>query len=323
MPDYGRKIIYLSDMEYGNKTGSAGFVKAQSGDGRLILDMHVSGTTGMPDQYYPVLAEYSAGAIYPLGRIFLRAGKGEWKESFDAENMGENGVSFSGLRKLYVELSEKRKIQGSFAGFPDTERKDTGPESAVKGKALREDTAEGNAVKEDKADRNRTEKNAAKEWRKESKMEAPPQEERKNPPELKAGSMEDRPGPEKADGPEADRIILNDKWQQLKRLYPVMHPYEDDREYISIQPKDFVIMTGDCQHLANNSFLLHGFYNYRYLILGKEKGQEGESFYLGVPGVYYEREKMVALMFGFEAFECPGGRSEPGIFGYYLRRVCI
>ena len=32
--------------------------------------------------------------------------------------------------------------------------------------------------------------------------------------------------------------------------------YEDEREYISIQPRDFVIMTSDYQHLANNSFLL-------------------------------------------------------------------
>lgn len=157
-----------------------------------------------------------------------------------------------------------------------------------------------------------------------------------------------------------EEMILNDKWEQLRRMYPIVHPYEDEREYISIQPKDFVVMTGDYQHLANNSFLLHGFYNYRHIVLGKElrdekpgnipedgknrgidrgqknvidkkkdeiNGSEGETvredFYLGVPGVYYEREKMVALMFGFEAFECCGGKAESGKFGYYLRRVKI
>ena len=121
-----------------------------------------------------------------------------------------------------------------------------------------------------------------------------------------------------------DEMILNDKWEQLCQMYPVVHPYEDDRKYISIQPKDFVVMTGDYQHLANNSFLLHGFYNYRHIILGREpSNQTGGDFFLGVPGVYYEREKMVALMFGFEAFECCGGKAEPGKFGYYLRRVKI
>ena len=115
-------------------------------------------------------------------------------------------------------------------------------------------------------------------------------------------------------------VILNDKWEQLKQIYSVVHPYKDERQYIAIQPKDFVIMTGDYQHLANNSFLLHGFYNYRHIVLGRETDN---NFYLGVPGVYYEREKMVALMFGFEAFECDGGRAEAGKFGYYLRKVKI
>ncbi len=138
-------------------------------------------------------------------------------------------------------------------------------------------------------------------------------------PELKAGSME------AAETIHMDSAILSDKWQQLMQVYPVVHPYEDERQYVSIEPKDFVIMSGDYQHLANNSFLLHGFYNYRHIILGKEKDatDPSGSFYLGVPGVYYEREKMVALMFGFEAFECRGGKAEPGKFGYYLRKVKI
>lgn len=110
--------------------------------------------------------------------------------------------------------------------------------------------------------------------------------------------------------------ISEDKWEQLLTTYEKIHPYGDERIYIKLEPKDFVILRANYQHLVNNSFLLHGFYNYRYLILGKEK-----DFYLGVPGVFYEREKMVALMFGFEAFECEGGAAEEGRFGYYLRKV--
>lgn len=131
-------------------------------------------------------------------------------------------------------------------------------------------------------------------------------------------------------------VILNDKWEQLCRIYTRLHPYEDERVYISIQPRDFVILTGNYQYLANNSFLLHGYYNYQYLILGRERQdhgrmedqeevgeEEGDCFYLGVPGVYYEREKAVARMFGFEAFECAGGCPATGKFGYYLKRVSI
>ncbi len=121
--------------------------------------------------------------------------------------------------------------------------------------------------------------------------------------------------------------LKEDKWEQILDTYDQIHPYGDDRVYVKIAPKDFIILSGNCQHLVNNSFLLHGFYNYRYVILGRGENSLRESspaereYFLGVPGAFYEREKMVALMFGFEAFECEGGDPKPGDFGYYLRKV--
>ncbi|MDE6406679.1 MAG: hypothetical protein K2M20_13620 [Lachnospiraceae bacterium] len=119
----------------------------------------------------------------------------------------------------------------------------------------------------------------------------------------------------------ADAFVIEglkeDKWEQILDTYDNIHPYGDGRVYVKLEPKDFIILSGKYQHLVNNSFLLHGFYNYRHVILGKE----GEGYYLGVPGVFYEREKMVALMFGFEAFECESGEAKAGEFGYYLRKV--
>lgn len=117
--------------------------------------------------------------------------------------------------------------------------------------------------------------------------------------------------------------LSDDKWEQLRKNYPQIHPFGDERTFISIELKDFVILRAKYQKLVNNSFLLHGFYNYRYLILGPDMelgGGEGNCFYVGVPGTYFEREKMVAVMFGFEGFECEGAVTV-GKFGYYLRRV--
>lgn len=116
---------------------------------------------------------------------------------------------------------------------------------------------------------------------------------------------------------------LEDKWTRLQRSYKTVHPFGDDRTFLSVELRDFHLLTAPYQRLANNSFLLHGFYNYRHLILGPDKelgGSSGICFYLGVPGAYFEREKMVAVMFGFEGFEC-GGAVENGKFGYYMRRV--
>ena len=84
-----------------------------------------------------------------------------------------------------------------------------------------------------------------------------------------------------------------------------------------------MVLTREYQPLANNSFLLHGFYNYHHVILGKIEEQGQESIYLGVPGVYHEREKVVAVMFGFDSFECAREPAETGTFGYYMKQVEI
>lgn len=110
------------------------------------------------------------------------------------------------------------------------------------------------------------------------------------------------------------------KWEQLSSIYPHIHPFRDAREFLSVGPEDFVVLREHCYQMTHNSFLLHGYYNYRHLLLMRqEKATSGQTrYYIGVPGNFYEREKQVARMFGFESFE---GSREPawdGDFGYYL-----
>lgn len=117
--------------------------------------------------------------------------------------------------------------------------------------------------------------------------------------------------------------ISPNKWEQLNRIYPKIQPFGDVREYLSISPCDFVILSEHYQEMVQNSFLLHGYYNYGHLILTKIKEGIDDNYYLGVPGVYYEREKQAALLFGFEGFEGDGNAVQDGSFGYYMKRVEI
>ena len=119
------------------------------------------------------------------------------------------------------------------------------------------------------------------------------------------------------------------KWEQIKNTYPNIHLFGDDAEVVLIKPKDLVVLTEQYQNLISNSFLLHGYYNYRQLLLLKWNG-EGPKYYVGVPGNFHDREKNVAIMFGFESFE--NGESSRrdgqregylGSFGYYLKQVEI
>lgn len=111
------------------------------------------------------------------------------------------------------------------------------------------------------------------------------------------------------------------KWEQLSSIYPHIHPFRDAREFLSVGPEDFVVLRERCYQMTHNSFLLHGYYNYRHLLLMRQEVSGEVKYYIGVPGNFYEREKQVARMFGFESFE---GAKEPaweGDFGYYLISV--
>ncbi len=141
--------------------------------------------------------------------------------------------------------------------------------------------------------------------------------------ETKSGLPEGKTGREGEDVLPSRDELYEDKWEQLQHIYRTVHPFGDDRAFLSIAPKDFIILEKEFQKMVHNSFLLHGYYNYRHIILGKISQGGDEAFYLGVPGVYYDREKMAAEMFGFEAFEGKHAPAKQGSFGYYMKRVRI
>ena len=72
-------------------------------------------------------------------------------------------------------------------------------------------------------------------------------------------------------------------------------------------------------YLCNNSFLLHGFFAYHYLVIKQVEKDGIKKLYLGVPGVYERPEKAMALLFGFPEFDAKNSNQpEPiGEFGYW------
>ena len=56
-------------------------------------------------------------------------------------------------------------------------------------------------------------------------------------------------------------------------------------------------------HFTTNSFLVHGFWNYGYLVLKKDVAEDKEILSLGVPGVFEKPEAVMAIYFGFPSFE--------------------
>lgn len=94
-------------------------------------------------------------------------------------------------------------------------------------------------------------------------------------------------------------------WNRLRATYPKVTAFEcaDGCEILVIKPQDIGLLPRENWVYGNNSFLLHGYYNYRYLILAR-LGKPGERgrYILGVPGHYGNNEKYMAAMFGFDRF---------------------
>nr|WP_313155565.1 DUF6128 domain-containing protein [Lacrimispora sp.] len=114
-------------------------------------------------------------------------------------------------------------------------------------------------------------------------------------------------------------------WEKLKREHTriLAFDYEDGCEILTIKPQDIGILPRDAWVYGNNSFLLHGYYNYRYLILAKLLNPSGQPRYLlGIPGHYYSNERYMASMFGFPNFVLSKEQPmEDGRFGFWYTDV--
>ncbi|MEG0972018.1 MAG: DUF6128 domain-containing protein [Lachnospiraceae bacterium] len=71
-------------------------------------------------------------------------------------------------------------------------------------------------------------------------------------------------------------------------------------------------------YLGNNNFLLHGFFQYGYLLYGES--QDETIHLVGVPGVFQNQENVAASIFGFPEF-LPEKKNQQltGQFGYWYR----
>ncbi|MFR1833810.1 MAG: DUF6128 domain-containing protein [Lachnospiraceae bacterium] len=114
-------------------------------------------------------------------------------------------------------------------------------------------------------------------------------------------------------------------WARFEKAYPKIQAFDSEHGCVilAIKPQDIGLLPREIWVYGNNSFLLHGYYNYRYLILARLENPRGTPRYLlGVPGHYYSNEKYMASMFGFPHFVLSKKQpSGDGRFGYWYTDI--
>ncbi|MHB8128242.1 MAG: DUF6128 domain-containing protein [Mobilitalea sp.] len=127
-------------------------------------------------------------------------------------------------------------------------------------------------------------------------------------------------------GKEAEDLPDPPTARQFFENYPRIYPFEDSEITlcVKIEPKDIGLLPKEIWVLSNNSFLMHGFYCYHHLIFAKMKDRFGCRYVLGIPGIYHNREKFMARMFGFESFKSIRKRElRQGDFGYWYLPIAL
>lgn len=170
---------------------------------------------------------------------------------------------------------------------------------------LREDAADTNV---DKIEEQELVVTATESKRKEDKQERVEQQREEQQRKLQSRT-----------GGEDRNHQIDREWELIRSSCHKVETCKQLGEVYRVNKGNFAVLPESMKHILQNSFLVHGLMNYGYLLLFRVD-EKVRQFGVGVPGVYYEKEKLVAEMFGFPQFWCDG-KSDNGKFGYYLRIV--
>ena len=114
-----------------------------------------------------------------------------------------------------------------------------------------------------------------------------------------------------------------DPFQKLFVRADYIDAFDDDYFYdcIEVSPEKLKCLNQNEIDIAGNSFLLHGYYNFRHILFGRVRDNlDNTKYFIGVPGMYCNRERYMASMFGFNNFK-KSHRSDYAnpYFGYWYQ----
>ena len=116
-----------------------------------------------------------------------------------------------------------------------------------------------------------------------------------------------------------------DPFEKLFVRADYIDAFDDDYFYdcIEVSPEKLKCLNQNEIDIAGNSFLLHVYYNFRHILFGRVRDNlDNTKYFIGVPGMYCNRERYMASMFGFNNFK-KSHRSDYAnpYFGYWYQEI--
>jgi len=271
MAEFKKWISYLYAYSGEIKGNNVGFARVEVRDGRCRLDIRIKGAYGCDDEGMDVglyIRCQGRPKRISVGSMKIREGCGEYEEETGASDLFGKKISWEEWGGFWLTSPGKDTVY--LASWEKT------------GLDAREFL--GNA--KEKSSRQQEVSHETKENEIKTKKE----------PVEYATACQTCPHATKMPGEPS-------LWDSMTRYYPKIWPQWQQRgvEMLQIRPEDIRYLPRRLWYYGNNSFLLHGYYQYKHLMLGRMTDEEN-CYLLGVPGRRDARESYSAGMFGFHHF---------------------
>ena len=281
-----RFVTYLYEYDRTIRGRNVGFIRNDIRNDRCLMDIHIRGLERIKEKapIYLIVRDGECVGI-PAGEIVISQGIGNAFLELPGNHIGKTNYNSGDIQAVIVRYGNGKMLLGSYVQHPAS------------------DLLSGTFTK----------------WEAQAIPESPEPD-----PDAARGENDDsgsiRPVSEIPRG-------QNDDFDSIRPVSEISRGQNDDFDsirpdalsqqsteahaeeklcpptYKRIAITDIRSLPSRNWHLCSNSFLVHGFFCYHYLVLKTVNAPDGTQIYLGVSGIYASQERMMALLFGFNDFE--------------------
>lgn len=324
--DYQRLVSYIYSYPEGVKGRNVGFAKALVHQGQFKLSISLRGVkTDSPEMFGIYMMVTDSGyRLIKLGECLVKMGQMEYSGVFNPDNINDTGYSFRDICGLAVAMEDAR-YDCMLSMWKD---EDVTPDMLVFSGMDAKKQAEAEIVIKERM-RQSDEEEKRQETAESSVVRQEMAAESVTMPEnIKAdGAAAKIPAETQHLQQKAHRAnaTQTDPFEKLFVRADYIDAFDDDYFYdcIEVSPEKLKCLNQNEIDIAGNSFLLHGYYNFRHILFGRVRDNlDNTKYFVGVPGMYCNRERYMASMFGFNNFK-KSHRSDYAnpYFGYWYQEI--
>lgn len=287
MSEYRRFFSYIYAYEHDQKTSNTGFAKIETKGATTTIELHMHGAVLSAPAACLYLFVRNDDLIlgFSLGDVPFSGGNADRRFTLNQPTLGESSYTIADVAGILLTANEKICFVSQWDEAPiiwqnfRTYEPERSPVPEPAGMITAPSVTDPSVADSSMTDSFMTD-----------------------------SSMEEKVI-QSAELPQAQRQILVQKstwqetWQMLTSTLPLIQPFSNPTiRCVRVELKDLRLLPPSNWHLVNNSFLLHAFFTYRHLIFGEIPSAKDRKWFIGVPGIRYRQEHVLAAIFGFADF---------------------